>query len=639
MANLFYDKKKNYGIFYLILAGIFLFLASRILGVRRTRQRAARNVKNMANLPRWNLNDLYGVSGEPSLEKDLERVREDLDRFTRRYQGNVRKLSGYELYRAIGDHRRIVELLARLESSVLLGSLEETRNRTSLQQIRAQLRKLYLEIAFFSREIGAMTDAELNRRLSDSSNLREHCGAFLEKIRLFRGHQLASDEEYFLGESNASLGDLVLLTRDLLGNMRFRFRGRSLGREEIITLAENSGPESSRAKARKSYGYTLGKNIGPFVHIMNARVRERILSDRLRQFEKPLSSTALANGLEDSVLENLEEVVRRDYGAIAQRYYLLKARIVSRDRPIYGDMFALTLFNHDTEYSWQDAVRIVNTVFEEFSPDLTRIRREFFGGGWLSVSGNRGGGYKFYPTVPGVHPYLSISFRNRAEDIMALGHGLGEAMQYYLLQNRDYPFPSIPPVMSEAIALFAEQLVFDHLRENTMDVNAKITLMVNRIDSLLRALAYDLISLDFENIIRERRKQGELGAEEISSIWLEAWTRVLGDIFGSGEAAQQKYIWVTREELFSDPSQSHRHLLSLIFANVLYDHHRKKNPKDFREQFLRIISLGAREQYYDLLIPLGIDLGKKDIWREGLAVLTDLINELDILLTMGGFLR
>jgi oligoendopeptidase F len=373
---------------------------------------------------------------------------------------------------------------------------------------------------------------------------------------------------------------------------------------------------------------------------MNELIRERILSDLWRKFEKPMSQVNLLGGLEDKVVENLHGTIRKSYWPIMRRYYGLKAKIKSGSgsKLLYTDIFAPVAFDYNWRYSWQEATGIVITAYERFSPEVADICRELLTGGWLRVSGNTGGKMEshHYPVTPKIHPYLSINFQGNDAGVVALAHEFGRSVHLYLSKNNGHLTFRPPLVLSEAVSMFGENLVFDFLKDNTVNTDAKTVFILHRIESLMGAISQNMILLEFENTLYEKRKQRELTSDEIGELWMSILEKNLGDVFELG--SDLKHQWAGVLQLFTHPLCGYSRLFSSFLANVLYSRY-KKDAKNFKEKYMKLLSSGGNGRCSDLLEPFDINIEGENFWQEGLSILVELIDELEILLKIGGFIE
>ncbi|MDR3079023.1 MAG: M3 family metallopeptidase [Rickettsiales bacterium] len=655
MGNLFYERKRRHRLLYAAMAVVLLLATLTVLSSKKRNNkfnpwaRLDRNGKTMGNLPRWDLGDLYSAVDDPSLEKDFLWLERSSQEFARRYSRALRRLSGYELFRALGEYERMVELLAKIESFILLKRAEgdvEEKNRVFFQRTAERVARISSKLVFFRDEIVRMADADMARRLSDSPNLMEHYGRFIEKLRLFKDHQLSDDlEHYMLERGEASVTASMIgeashwlgLSEIISTRLGRKFRGTVIGGAELANIARGDGRRGRRIRAAKLHSSGLGENIELFTFAINSQARDRILQDRWRKFEKPTSQVNMLSGIGDVALENLQSTIQRNYGPVVQRYYSLKAKMVGRDRLVYSDLFAPGKFSPGKTYGWQEAVALVLAAYEKFSPEVAEICREFLSGSWIDAPPRAGKSEEMLcaPTTPQIHPYLLLNFRGRAEDTLALARGLGCVLGAHLSRGNSYLAFRAPEALSRALSLFGENLVFDHLRESETNIDRKIALVSERIENMIEILALGAIFLEFENVLYEERKQGQLTSERIGEIWLSAWERAFGDTVRFD--GSHRYRWAGLQQFFSSPFQSCPSIFASCLANILYSRYRK-DPESFRGKYMGFLGAGANANYGDLLLSLGVDLEDENFWQEGLNIVIELIDELEILLKINSLL-
>lgn len=639
MSNLFYEKQKKWYIYLylplMLLIFIFYFYKEKFkLKINGNTMKKEANIKNNKEEPSWDLSDLYNGIKDRELENDLQNLNKKIDAFTSKYSGKIKKLSGYELYKLLVEYEKISEKMGKIASFAYLKyaeNLSVEENVAFFQKISEELTSLSSKMIFVNVEINELSDKDINKKLNDSSNLKNNYGTYIENLRVFKKHQLSNDLEKLMNDKSITSRDAwSRLFDETIDNMKFKFEGRELNEAQITEII-NSKNSNKRVKAGKVFGEKLGENIKIFAYITNILAKDKSISDQWRKYETPISARNLSNYIEDDVVENLYNSIQRNYKDISHRYYKLKAKMLKKDKLLYTDRNAPTEYDDDRKYTWKEAVEIVLNAYSAFSPKMAEIGKEFFENNWIDVptrQGKRGGAFA-HPTVPSVHPYILLNFQGKTRDIMTLAHELGHGIHMYLARSNGYFMSDTPLTLAETASIFGEQLVFRYLLDNEKDINKKIAIIANKIEDMINSIIRQIAFLEFEKTVHEERKFGEISVDRLNEIWLNVQKKSLGDIFEFSD--EYKYYWSYIPHFIHSPFYVYSYAFGNCLVNSLYVRY-TEDLDDFENKYIDLLSAGGSKNYVDLLEPFNLDPRDEDFWQNGLDLVISLIDELEMLL-------
>ena len=639
MSNLFYEKQKKWYIYLylplMLLIFIFYFYKEKFkLKINGNTMKKEANIKNNKEEPSWDLSDLYNGIKDRELENDLQNLNKKIDAFTSKYSGKIKKLSGYELYKLLVEYEKISEKMGKIASFAYLKyaeNLSVEENVAFFQKISEELTSLSSKMIFVNVEINELSDKDINKKLNDSSNLKNNYGTYIENLRVFKKHQLSNDLEKLMNDKSITSRDAwSRLFDETIDNMKFKFEGRELNEAQITEII-NSKNSNKRVKAGKVFGEKLGENIKIFAYITNILAKDKSISDQWRKYETPISARNLSNYIEDDVVENLYNSIQRNYKDISHRYYKLKAKILKKDKLLYTDRNAPTEYDDDRKYTWKEAVEIVLNAYSAFSPKMAEIGKEFFENNWIDVPTRQGkmGGAFAHPTVPSVHPYILLNFQGKTRDIMTLAHELGHGIHMYLARSNGYFMSDTPLTLAETASIFGEQLVFRYLLDNEKDINKKIAIIAKKIEDMINSIIRQIAFLEFEKTVHEERKFGEISVDRLNEIWLNVQKKSLGDIFEFSD--EYKYYWSYIPHFIHSPFYVYSYAFGNCLVNSLYVRY-TEDLDDFENKYIDLLSAGGSKNYVDLLEPFNLDPRDEDFWQNGLDLVISLIDELGMLL-------
>lgn len=593
------------------------------------------NIEKFGNMPVWNLNDLYNGINDPRIKNDLKYLDEYTTIFEEKYRGKVIKFSANSLYMAMVEYESINETMGKLETYAYLKyaeNLTTSENIKFYQSISEELTRLSSRLVFFMIEINNMPEEILNFRFQKSSKLEEFYGTFIRHSRLFKPHQLSTElEEYNTEKSITGNQAWSRLFDETIDGMEFEFDGKKMNQTEILEILNNSSNPDKRKKAGKMFGNKLGENIKLLAYITNTLAKDKSIDDKWRKFEKPIQSRNLSNLIEDKVVESLYNSVQANYKNISHRYYTLKAKILKQDKLHYTDRNAPLPFDDNKIYTWEEAKNIVLSAYNNFSPKMAEIGQLFFDNNWIDAPTRIGkaSGAFMHPSVPKVHPYILLNYQGRARDVMTLAHELGHGIHQYLAKENGYFMSNTPLTLAETASVFGEQLVFRYLLDKETDRNKKISIIANKIEDMINTVVRQIAFLEFEKIVHDERKNGEISVDRLNEIWMSVQRKSLGDIFEYEE--EYKYYWAYISHFIHSPFYVYAYAFGDCLVNSLFYTY-MKNPEGFQDNYINLLSAGGSKKYTELLKLFNLNPKDKEFWNNGMNMIIDLIDELEKLL-------
>ncbi|MEQ1789453.1 MAG: M3 family oligoendopeptidase, partial [Rickettsiales bacterium] len=391
----------------------------------------------------------------------------------------------------------------------------------------------------------------------------------------------------------------------------------------------SSKDAANRKKSALVVGEVFEKNAKLFTLITNTLAKDKEIEDKWRGFKKPISSRNLSNYIEDEVVDALLSSVRKSYPALSHRYYALKAKWFKKDKLDYWDRNAPLPTDSDRRYSWDEAKELILTAYGDFSPELTKVGKQFFDKPWIDapVMAGKSSGAFAHPTVPSVHPYLLVNFQGKSRDVMTLAHELGHGVHQVLSAKQGALMCDTPLTLAETASVFGEQLTFREMVRREKDKKIRKLLIASKVEDMLNTVVRQVAFCEFERQIHDERKKGELTTEQICNIWMDVQAESLGSsikIHGN-----YKYFWTYIPHFIHSPFYVYSYAFGDCLVNSLYSVYEKGKVKNFDKKYLEMLQAGGTLRHKELLAPFGLDATKPAFWQQGLDIISKMIDELE----------
>ncbi|MGE3231404.1 MAG: M3 family oligoendopeptidase [Hyphomicrobium sp.] len=584
-----------------------------------------------APLPVWDLADLYPGAKSPALTADLERAAGDARSFRERYESKLAGLSGAELAAAVRLYEAIGERLGRLQSYAQLAyaaDMTDPELGRFHQTIMERSTDIASDLLFFTLEINRIEDDALAAKLKAPD--LAHYRPWLERIRAFRPHQLSDEVEQTLHQKQITgAAAWQRLFDETTAEMRFLVDGKPLGIEGALTLLTDRDGRLRR-EAAKAIAGGFRERIKTFALISNTLAKDKEIEDRWRHFPRPVSARNLANHVEDEVVDALVAAVKAHYAPLSHRYYRLKAKWFGRSELDYWDRNAPLPDDTDREFDWPAARGMVLGAYGAFSPKLAELGRRFFDRPWIDAAPREGKapGAFAHPTVPSAHPYLLMSYRGRARDVMTLAHELGHGVHQLLAAPQGALMAETPLTLAETASVFGEMLTFRALLDAERDPKRRRILIAGKVEDMLNTVVRQIAMHEFERRFHDARRESEQTAEEIGRIWLETQTEALGAAIRLD--ADYSVFWAYIPHFIHSAFYVYAYAFGDCLVNSLYAVYRER-PADFPDKYFALLAAGGSKNHRELLAPFGLDAGDPAFWSKGLGVIGGLIDELEAL--------
>jgi oligoendopeptidase F len=575
----------------------------------------------------WDLSPLLdGEEDRARAERMLDEAKERASRFAATYAGKVAELDADGLRDAMRELETINELIGRVGSYASLRFATDTADPARgalLQLVQERATEIETLLLFFELEWAALEDQQAEERLASEQldRYRHH----LQSVRRYRPHLLSESEEKILSEKSiSSQSAWSRLFGEVVAAMRVQLDDQELTLDVALSRLLWSDREARRTAA-EAVSAALEPGLRTRGFIYNTLVYDKSVEDRLRHYPNWLASRNLSNEASDESVMALIDAVRARFD-IPQRWYRLKAKLLGVDRLADYDRSAPVL-SQDVTYSFAQARELVLDTYHSFSPVAGEIARRFFEERWIDAPPRphkRGGAFCAY-TVPSVHPYVMLNFTAQRRDVLTMAHELGHGLHAALAQPQGVFHQSTPLTLAETASVFGEELVFGRLLADATDDEQRLGLLAERIDGAIATVFRQMAMNRFEHLVHTgRRADGELAADRICELWVEAQSELFGDSVEITEGYRMWWSYVPH--FINTPGYVYAYAYGLLLALSVYSRYLREGDP-FVPRYLELLSAGGSRSPEELAEIVGIDLSDPGFWDAGLALVEEQLSE------------
>ncbi len=581
-------------------------------------------------LPSWDLTDLYPAPDSPELTADADRADAAARAFEAEHAGHVAALSGAGLAAALAEYERIEEILGRLMSYAQLQFSTDSLDpgiAKFYQSTSERVTTISSHLLFLSLELNRIEEAELAAKLADPALARY--APYLRDLRVFRPHQLDDKLEKLLHEKEVTgRSAWSRLFDETVAALRVPVRGESLTVSAALNKLSDRD-RSVRADAAASIGAVFQSNVRLFSLVTNTLAKDKEIIDTWRRYPRPTSARNRANMVEDEVVDALSTAVSADYGRLSHRYYALKAKWLGLEKLEHWDRNAPLPDDSDRPIAWSEARDRVLSAYSGFSKELGDIGQRFFDKPWIDAvlrDGKAGGAFA-HPTVPSAHPYLLLNYHGKTRDVMTLAHELGHGVHQVLAAKNGYLMSGTPLTLAETASVFGEMMTFRALLTAETDPKRRRIMLASKVEDMLNTVVRQTAFYQFETLLHDERRSGEIVPERIGELWMKVQTESLGPAFHF--TPEYSVYWAYVPHFVHSPFYVYAYAFGDCLVNALYSVFQGGHP-GFEQKYLEMLRAGGTKRHKELLAPFGLDASDPAFWRRGLDIISGFIDELEV---------
>jgi len=583
-----------------------------------------------ADLPEWDLSDLYPSVDAPELKRDMEFLTKECAAFAADYEGKLANLDAKAMLDCVLRYEKIDMVAGRIMSFAGLRYYQKTTDAGRakfMSDCQDKITNATTALVFFGLEFNRLDEAHLEALLAANAELARYRPVF-DRMRAMKPYQLSDEMEKFLhDQSVVGAAAWNRLFDETIAGMSFEVDGEVMGIEATL----NCLSEQNRAK-REAGARALVKGFAAqlplFARVHNTLAKEKEIEDRWRKLPSAQAARHLANHVEPEVVEALRNAVVAAYPRLSHRYYALKAKWLGLETLEVWDRNAPLPMEDERIVPWIEARRIVTEAYSAFDPRMAELAEPFFTDGWIdaAVKEGKAPGAFAHPTVADAHPYVMLNYLGKPRDVMTLAHELGHGVHQRLAAGQGELLSSTPLTLAETASVFGEMLTFRRMLSEAKDQAARKVMLAGKVEDMINTVVRQIAFYDFECKLHAARREGELTPDDINALWMSVQAESLGPVFNFMEGYET--FWAYIPHFVHSPFYVYAYAFGDGLVNALYAAY-EEGQDGFEEKYFDMLKAGGSKHHKELLAPFGLDASDPAFWDKGLSMIESMIDELE----------
>jgi oligoendopeptidase F len=183
-----------------------------------------------------------------------------------------------------------------------------------------------------------------------------------------------------------------------------------------------------------------------------------------------------------------------------------------------------------------------------------------------------------------------------------------------------------PLTLAETASVFGEMLTFRKLLDSTSDHAQRRSMLAAKVEDMLNTVVRQIAFYSFERKLHTARRDGELTADQISTLWMS----VQGESLGPAIELKPGYetFWAYIPHFIHSPFYVYAYAFGDCLVNSLYGVY-QNSEQGFAEKYFALLSAGGTKHHSELLAPFGLDARDPAFWQIGLSMIEGMIAELE----------
>ena len=389
-----------------------------------------------------------------------------------------------------------------------------------------------------------------------------------------------------------------------------------------LRLLASSPDRKIREKAYEDEVALLEEHKTAIAASLNGIKGTVLLLEKRRGWKDSLDRSLFESAIDHQILDSLLTAIV-DSLPIFREYFDIKAKLLGLDKLDFFDLFA-PVGKSVKEYTYEEAKEIVVASYSSFSQEMGAFAENAFDNAWIDAEprkGKAGGAYDvFFPVAR--ESRVFCNFDGSYDSVSTLAHELGHAYHDSVVKDLPPSLSSYPMTLAETASIFGEMLVFDNVLSSS---SAEDSLPV--IEAFVQSAAQVIVDIYsrflFEKAVFEERKSGEISADRLSALMLEAQEESYGDAL----RIKHKYMWAVKSHYYSADFSYYNYPYAFgeLFALSLYS---KRNEKDFPLTYKNVLRSTGMKDAKDVAAIAGEDITDPGFWKKGIDVISGYIERL-----------
>lgn len=575
----------------------------------------------------WRVEDIYATEAE--YEAALEELKEKVENFLKNYRGQLNTVE--KIVASVRDNEELTRILYRVSTFADLQAATDMTDRKNVERAGKKnmlFAELNGKVSFYETEL-VRAEEEILRKAKDE------CIApvFLEDVLRRKPHMLSEEMEKMLSllapVTNAFYDSYEQIKQSDMDFGSIEVEGKTYPMSYV--KYENdycySGNTELRRKAFERFSEVLRKyQTAVAIDYKGTTEYEKIMSD-MRGYKDVFESLLFSQKVERDLYDRQIDVIMNELAPHMRKYAKFIQQQYGLDKMTFADL-KLPLESSLPRVSVEEAKKMVAESLEVMGEEYAALVRKGLEERWVDFAENIGkstGG--FCAGIPGVHPYILLSWTGLLSEVFTLTHEMGHAVQDILTNENCHVLESgISTYIVEAPSTFHELLLGQYLMKKSSDPKFKRQVLSSIVENTYyHNFVTHLLEAHYQRKVYQLLEEGEvLDAETLNRLKRDTLEEFWGDAVEINEGAELTWM---RQPHYYMGLYSYTYSAGLTVSTVGAQRVANEGAPAVKD-WIEFLKLGGKLAPKDMAKVAGVDISTEDALRKTIAYIGGMIDEI-----------
>jgi len=454
---------------------------------------------------------------------------------------------------------------------------------------------------------------------------------FLEKILRSKPHTLKEKEEQILSMSENIQQCPHRTFSSLTGiDMSFPDAVDAKGKKSKLTLSSyplklQSEDRTLRKSAYLGIHKTFEQWKNTFSELLSGQLQNHFFLSKARNYNSCLHAALGPYQIDPKIYTNLIEVVQERLPSL-HRYIRLRKQWMKLKTLTPYDLYVPLVHSPKKKIDYEQAKKWVIDSVSVFGSSYQKILSQGLGAKrWVDVyetPNKRSGAYS--SGCFDSFPYILLNYHGTLNDVLTLSHEAGHSMHSYLSRKmQPYHYAQYPIFVAEVASTFHEQLLLQHLKNESSDPLFHALILQNQIDRIRATFFRQTLFAQFELKIHQFVEES---VPITADLLADEYSMLNQQYYGSGiSLGKELSIEWARVPHFYYNFYVYQYATGISAAHAFIQKV-ERNPKMIKD-YMQFLSSGGSKDPVDLLRSAGVDLRRKAVFEKTIDYFDQLVEE------------
>ena len=457
-------------------------------------------------------------------------------------------------------------------------------------------------------------------------------------------HTLSSPEERLMALTGNMRSTASDAHEALLGvDMSFPEIVGPTGEKMPVTVSGFSALRSDdnylvRKQAADAFFGTLRSYENTFAVLVDGVVKNHIMTRDARGYTSCLEASLSPDNISPTAYRMLIDTVRENLPRTMHKYVELRRKVMGIETALtFPNLYNAMIEGIEPEYSYDEARELIARGLKPLGKEYVGLLKEGMDPdqGWIDVYPNenkRSGAYSNGVLAKEIHPYVLHNFDNSLDAVSTTAHEMGHALHsVYSSRNQPQIYAGYTTFLAEIASTCNEALLTNYMLREADDVDMKLMLLNQRLESIRLTIFRQTLFADFELRFHEHAEQGNpLTAEFLNGLYSDMIREYYGADFEL--AVDDECEWMFIPHFFYN-FYVFTYATGLTSGLALADEIDQQGDKAAQRYIDNMLKAGSSAPPLDILRNAGVDLETPAPIVAAMNMFEETIDEFDKLWT------